>query len=375
MGFGAAATTLEFIQRVDDLAKIFEAEIIVDDISFFNEPYFEDGPVAQAVAEAVANGVVYVSSAGNTAERHYQARYVDSGDPFNSHDFGGGDTTLPIAVPSGEARIFLQWSNAFGTAGDDRDDYTLCHTDDTGTTTFSCSVDRDELIKILVLNCSNPDGCTENIQIRRISGNPQELEMFFSSRTRPIQFNVSADSVFGHKAVSGVLATAAINASDPGHDDIEPFSSRGPSTIFFPAPEARQKPDVAAIDGVVVTGVGGFRSPFFGTSAAAPHAAGVAALLKSLSPTATAAEIVAALTNSAVDLGVPGSDNTFGAGRIDALAAAQQFDQPAVRGGGGGGGGGCTLTPGASFDPTLVGILALMLAYLGWKRARRRPLG
>ncbi|MGQ4809288.1 hypothetical protein NKDENANG_02703 [Candidatus Entotheonellaceae bacterium PAL068K] len=327
LGFGAVSTSLAFIRRVEELVDIFEADIIVDDIGFFDEPYFEDGPVARAVAEAVARGVVYVSAAGNQALGHYQAEYVDSGDAVNSHDFGGGETTLPIAGPVGEARIFLQWSNAFDTPADD---YDLCSTDDTGTTTFFCSLDsqdgNDAPIRRLFLNCSNPEGCTGNIQIRRMSGSPQELEMFFGN-TRPIRFNVSADSVFGHAAVSGVLATAAIMASDPGHDDIEPFSSRGPSTLFFPAQEARQKPDVAAIDGIVVTGTGGFRSPFFGTSAAAPHVAGIAALLKNLSPTATAAEIVAAIVNSAVDLGVPGPDNTFGAGRIDALAAAREFDR------------------------------------------------
>lgn len=462
LGFGAVLTTLEFIQRVDELTNTFGADVIVDDVSFFGEPYFEDGPVARAVARAVASGVVYVPAAGNAAETHYQARYVDSGDGFSSHDFGGGDTTLPIAGPFGEVVVFLQWSNAFGMAGDN---YDLCLIDAAGTTTITCSLDpqdgNDDPIEILVLNCSNPDGCTGNIQIRRFSGNAQELEMFFSN-TRPTQFNVSADSIFGHRAVPGVLATAAIDASDPGHNDIETFSSRGPATIFFPAPETRQKPDVAAVNGVAVTGVGGFESPFFGTSAAAPHAAGVAALLKSALPTATATEIVAVLQNSAVDLGAPGPDNTFGAGRIDALAAALQLDQPpdgvidtptgdvtinqgdAVTftgtgtdpdghlpltfvwdfGGGapnstqedpgavpfntpgtftvtftvtdslgladptpdtrtvtvtalrrGGGGGGCTVSPGASFDPILVGIMGLMLAYLGWQRPRRRPAG
>ena len=51
-------TTLEMIQCVNDLAGIFGADIIVDDIGFFGEPYFEDGPVALAVADAVDAGVV-----------------------------------------------------------------------------------------------------------------------------------------------------------------------------------------------------------------------------------------------------------------------------------------------------------------------------
>ncbi len=67
-------TSLEFIARVNDLVNTFGASIIVDDLGFFFEPYFEDGPIAQAVA-AVKDQVVFVSSAGNAAQRHYEADY------------------------------------------------------------------------------------------------------------------------------------------------------------------------------------------------------------------------------------------------------------------------------------------------------------
>ena len=86
-------------------------------------------------------------------------------------------------------------------------------------------------------------------------------------------------SVFGHKAVPGVIAVGAIDAGDAGHDDIEAFSSQGPSEVYFPSFESRLKPDITGIDGVAVTGAGGFPNPFFGTSAAAPHIAAIAALV------------------------------------------------------------------------------------------------
>lgn len=46
---------------------------------------------------------------------------------------------------------------------------------------------------------------------------------------------------------------------------------------------------------------------------------------------------------------------------------------PTPASGGGGSGGGCTMNPGTGFDPTLVGTIGLILAYLGWTRIRRRP--
>src|SRR5262249_35905645 len=145
---------------------------------------------------------------------------------------------------------------------------------------------------------------------------------------------VAAGSVIGHPAVTGVLAAAAIDASDPGHDTVEPYSSQGPVNIYFDSlgnplgsPDVRNKPDISGIDGVTVGGFGGLPSPFFGTSAAAPHVAAIAAQLLSGSGLATtAAEARTAIINGAVDIGTPGFDFLSGAGRIDALGAAATFD-------------------------------------------------
>lgn len=56
---------------------------------------------------------------------------------------------------------------------------------------------------------------------------------------------------------------------------------------------------------------------FSGTSMATPHVAGAAAILRSLRPDMSVAEVKAALMATSVDLGTPGMDNSFGAGRLD----------------------------------------------------------
>lgn len=100
-------------------------------------------------------------------------------------------------------------------------------------------------------------------------------------------------------------------------------SSRGPSgcdgTIF---------PDLAAPGVNVVTSDLSFGGlPLYasvsGTSYASSHVAGVMALLAVAFPSASVAELRAALTESAQDLGVGGADNTFGHGLVDALSAYQ----------------------------------------------------
>ena len=327
------STSLAFIARVNDLANTFGADIIVDDLGFSFEPYFEDGSIAQAVA-GVKDQVVFVSSAGNAAQKHYEADYRDN---MNLHDFGlraGGFSDLTMNVLVGADGFFftvLQWNDRFGLSANDYDLFVL---DETETSVIAGSIDpQDGTQDPIEATCVfNPTAFTVRVKVvvLRFSGASRRLEMFLLGNTLNEEYRVPGDSIFGHPAVPGVLATGAIDAADPGHDDIEPFSSRGPSTIFFPSLEIRQKPDLAGIDGVSVTGTGGFPGTFFGTSAAAPHVAGIAALLVESAPTATPARIRNALTRGAVDLGVSGRDNTFGWGRVDALMANNHLKPKAM---------------------------------------------
>jgi hypothetical protein len=116
---------------------------------------------------------------------------------------------------------------------------------------------------------------------------------------------------------------------------VEPFSSDGPRRIFFNAlggsltpgnlsstgGSVLNKPEFAAADGVSVSGAGGFSSPFFGTSAAAPHAAAIAALMKSAVPGISTSTIRNALLTTAIDLAPTGWDRDSGAGIIMAYEA------------------------------------------------------
>ena len=112
-------------------------------------------------------------------------------------------------------------------------------------------------------------------------------------------YQPKAASTHGHNSANGAISVAAyIYDDDPSNPVAPPFTpfieeytSPGLSTIFFDSTgkrlntaEVRMKPEVAGPDGVNTTFFGddyegdGFPN-FFGTSAAAPHVAGVAALL------------------------------------------------------------------------------------------------
>src|SRR5262249_6134800 len=118
------------------------------------------------------------------------------------------------------------------------------------------------------------------------------------------------------------------------------FSSDGLRRVFYDATGnplnptnfsatggiVRQKPDIAAADGVKTT-VPGF-NPFHGTSAAAPHAAAIAALLLSYNPALSPDQIRAALTNTALDIEAPGYDRDSGWGIANPPSALAQLPPP-----------------------------------------------
>ncbi len=95
--------------------------IIVDDISYLTEPFFQDGVVAQAVEEVSASGVNYFSSAGNFGIKSYEGNFTPipapAGYTGEVHDFGGGDYLQSVTLPAGTYTIVLQWDDNFYSLG------------------------------------------------------------------------------------------------------------------------------------------------------------------------------------------------------------------------------------------------------------------
>jgi hypothetical protein len=328
LAFAASATSLDFIQAVNALQSA-GAQIIVDDVAFVTEPIFEDGPVALN-DRTVGATVLRVSAAGNFGLGHYMGTFspgtFDAQVSGTRHNFGGGDELLRFQVPGGAlATIFLQWSDRFGAAADD---YDLCIRSTNGSL-LGCSAIRqngsDDPLEVISLPCSAPAGsfCLADIQVTRFSGATQTLALFLSPcmGCQFIQFNNRQSSVFGHAGVPEVLAVAATNWNTP--TIVEPYSSAGPTTILFPSVQSRAKPDLTGVDCVATSRPAPF-NPFCGTSAAAPHVGAVAAiLLQRMGPGTTVQALAGALKATATDLGAPGFDSDFGAGRADALTAVQ----------------------------------------------------
>jgi len=350
LAFSGPNDDMDMVNSINWLANTADANVIVDDLSFFLQPYFLDGTVATAAKAAVTvSGRCYVSSAGNHARKHHQRLYanvavvnaITGGGGWNLYDWNGlGDHSLDISVPAkvgtknGSVTVFLQWDDSWGTSGNNYDLYIVNAGE---TAIIASSVDLQtggpNHFPQETAGVENPGAVAvpAKVWIRRFNTptGPKNLELYVrvNHGSDAMQEHViTADSIFGHPAVPDVISCAAVDqAVGAPWCTIETFSSRGPSTVAFPAVAARTTPYCTGIDGVKVTGVGGFGSPFHGTSASAPHVAAIAALLKSSYPAATPAMIAASLVAGATDCGAEGFDNIYGHGLIDAKAAAKDL--------------------------------------------------
>ena len=325
--------TVAFNAAIDALVDA-GCDVICDDVSWIEEPFFEDGIIASHLTSVLAsNDIVYVSAAGNGGEEHYQGDYYDD-DGDNHHD----EVLYINFDPGSSAIIVLQWNDRFGASDNDYDLYLCDHCTEDVLDYSKCyqggTNDPIEVIDYVNEGTSLVE-CFVVVSNYNGKAETRTLEVFIypSNGTCVYTDNiVPADSIFGHPAVPGAIAVGAIDASDPGNDDIELSSSRGPVTITYPSPVSRPKPDICGVDGVLISGAGDFgywdgsNYRFYGTSAAAPHIASIAAQMWGACPSKTGDEIRTVLCDSAVDLGSAGHDNIYGYGMTDALAAFDALD-------------------------------------------------
>ena len=345
-----------FAQNIRDLRFQNRCDIIIDDITYGGESPFQDGVIALAVNAVIADGALFFSSAANSGNKNdntsctWEGDFVDGGSfsiqgqvQGRIHSFGSATHNTST---KGGSFASLYWADPLGASTNDYDFYL---TDAAGNSIIAAGQDTQNGTQdpVEFLDKVNDN---ERILIVKFKGDARYLHVQ-SSRGR-LQFSTSG-STRGHNAARDAFTVAAVDVSTSFPDafvgntknPVEDFSSDGLRRVFF-NPDGTpitpgnfsstggtvwQKPDIAAADGGQ-TSVPGFK-PFFGTSAAAPHAGAIAALLKSYNPALTPAQIRAILTSTALDIEAAGVDRDSGHGIVMpllALQAAPGAEQPTI---------------------------------------------
>ena len=316
LDFATAATgETAFAQNIIDLADA-GARVIVDDVIYLDEPFFQDGPVSNAVNAASARGVAYFAAATNenidTGSNHSVASFEapafrDSGScpaalpAYAQHcmDFNpgsGSDNTYGITMgPHSTLNLETQWAQPWFGVTTDLDVYVIAgdppkvvdglgtsesHNAETETAPTHHPAEFTEVtntgnapadIDIAINRCSSACGSvrggggghggTPRLKLELLDNSDQTT--FPNEYVSSARGDVVGPTIFGHPGTAGAIATAAVpydNSSAP-----ERFTSPGPVTHYFgptagstPAPalvpaQVLGKPDVAATDCGVTT--------------------------------------------------------------------------------------------------------------------------
>jgi hypothetical protein len=325
--------------------------VLVDDINYSDEPFFQNtGVITQAVEAAVAGGVDYFTAAGNAGENYYQA-------VFNKQPImlPGIPQALMVNAVSGTSPyetvimaadpvldFSLQWNEPFGASR-----YNLgvaLYADVGGTYTLieafgHPAVTSDPVLAVdgsIDLAAGTYDLAFYEIASDQVNGaavTPGTFKLIFfddsGATLTGVGAGVGGGASFGHELAPGANTVGAIDVDETPSQGVatpvaEPYSSAGPGVITLNAQgqtlaqaQTVGTPDFAATDGTPTT----VFNPFFGTSAAAPNAAAVSLLMLQADPRLTTVQVTYMLERSAI----PTADTlTAGAGLIQADTAVAE---------------------------------------------------
>ena len=312
-------------------------KVIVDDVAYFDEPFFQNGVVAQAIQTVEAEGVVYITAAGNDASNGYQAAWTPTSGVFdgeflsNAESFAGSlvQTVTIGANSSDDVPLILEWNQAYGAA-----------TSDLEILVFSGGRLLGSATNVTEGESSNPvvevdlqGGATYQIAIVDLSGpNPGLIKEIAEGDGLPVTISgANIGTVFGHAMTPGAITVGAVNTADTPAFGVSPptsesFSSSGAGTELLFANNGTPLSSPDMLSPVVVSGVDNIHTTvsdltdFYGTSAAAASLAGVAALILSANPNLTPAQVEQILEETALPMT---NSAVSGAGLVQVDAAVQ----------------------------------------------------
>ena len=346
-----------FADNIRTLRFTYHCDIIVDDVIYFFESPYQDDIIAKAVNDVIADGAQYFSSAGNGGNFDDGTSGTWEGDfkkakqslaalppGYEIHDFGKGVISNRINAEGGP--LILHWSDP-GSLDNPQaaDDYDLFVLDSTLSTVVVASTDVQDGtgLPFEFLGYYIPPDY-QVVVARHTGATDRALRVVLFGGGLGI---ATAGSTYGHNSANGAFGVAAVDVAEAlpsgvftggPTNGIEFFSSDGYRRVFFDpngnpykpgkylfknsGGQVRKHPDLAAADGVSTTlPSGSGLNPFFGTSAAAPHAAAIAGLIKSIQPGIKSSKLRSALTKSALDIEAPGQDRDSGFGIVDTVGA------------------------------------------------------
>ena len=286
--------------------------VITDDVTYPLEPFFGDGEIAEAINDFTAKpGRTYVTSSGNFADNAQQGVFVNSSATavpdfvpagtvahvFGVNLDGSPDITNKISLETGTYMFVLQWDepqasqNLSNSTPTDLDIYLIT---DSGERIVDTNRDNESGDSVEAMLFQVTANSTTNIMITSANGpTPANLAfryvVFRSNGLEYLEYTTGAPTVTGHAMTDAAVTVGAVFHELAQNPSPEAFSSYAGVLSNNVALNV----DISAPDGVDINNITNFGADtdgtgfnnFFGTSAAAPHAAATIALVMSALPT------------------------------------------------------------------------------------------
>ena len=346
--FCAPQTDVEYVSCLAALIGA-GASVVADDLEYPGEDVMSaESSLAQGVSAVLTQNpnVLLFSAGGNENESYWQGPYaprrlstpltcrVNGQADVYAQTFNGSLYEELTLYDTLRAPIYLQWADPFGQSISNFDLYVM----DQNQQVLKCipgAAGRD----VFDLDA---DPKLASGRFHLVIGTPgtefagKFLKLFVYGNGAAVLGSAAPGGIGSpQKLLPRVATIGAVYGGDGVGDLIEPYSATGPVDLEFPSPQSLQAPALVAPDAVNVDAAGTYFTTgpgqlFYGTSAAAPNAAAVAALLRAAFPTLSAARILGALQSGAVALSETTPNGVFGYGRVDALGALQSLPSPAV---------------------------------------------
>jgi hypothetical protein len=291
-----------------------KVDVISHSQSWYNTGWEDDsGPACAAATDAADDGILFFTSAGNSAERHWQGGFNAGPDLDEWHDWANGDETIDIRVPgNGTVTITLSWDTSGGGS-----DYDLYLFDALMIVVLAQSTNGGNAYEEFTWTNPSPTAQTVGLAVEWVGGGTTPMEVFHLHDGWWLEHVVAAGSTTSPSNCThgNIVSVGAVEHGDYGFAPgtvgiIEDYSSRGPSNSGMTLPDL-----------VGPTDTTGFTFPlgFGGTSCATPNLAGAAAAFWSSAPLLGAEGVHYLIFEQArifKDWGAVGADNDYGRGGV-----------------------------------------------------------